>query len=66
MPEAARLREQAENVLRLARQTSGNLTSACLTELAKEYFRTLKRSKKRKAMMRPMSESVPTRGRRLE
>jgi hypothetical protein len=38
MSEAARLREQAEKALRLARPTSDNLTSARLIELAKEYI----------------------------
>ena len=38
MLEAARLREQAEKALRLARSSSDNLTAARLTELAKEYI----------------------------
>jgi hypothetical protein len=36
--EAARLREQAQNAMHLARRTSDNLTLARLIELAKEYI----------------------------
>jgi phage shock protein A len=38
MSQAAKLREQAEKALRLARQTPDHLTSARLIDLAKEYI----------------------------
>jgi hypothetical protein len=66
MPEAATPREQAEKALRLARPTSDNLTSARLIKLAKEYISQAEALEERKAMTRPMSENVPTRGLRLE
>jgi hypothetical protein len=66
MREAAELPEQAEKALRLARQTTDDLTSARLTILAKENIaraRALENS--RKPLNEIMSQIVPTEGRRF-